>query len=369
MSQTQNLEDTSQMDCSEDECRRVADLWFPDATLILRAENTLFRVYPGILSARSTVFGDMISVPQPAEPEGRTLNGHPIVLLHDSAAEVEAFLRAMFDSNYFMPPPSPVDFAAIIGIMRLGHKYDVPYLFRRALNHLECVFPTTPPNSIHARTVTPCRVLSLLETGLDFTDFIRTTSTTKHITLPSEPVTMNLITIRVASEVGAVWLLPAAYYSACTFSAQDLLSAGHSWDALSPDKQQICLISQVELVRASSRSYRFLFHVPSPNCPSKAKCQMVVSGVHNLLQRRIDLKLDIHPLLPEIFNNRSVELCDGCRKLATEMFDEAQKSFWQEFPGILGLPSWEELKNRRTEALEVEGGAINTRVGVVVNEI
>jgi hypothetical protein len=79
---------------------RVDELWFPDANLILRAENKLFRVYGGVLGARSSVFRDMVAFPQPAHPEGDIMDGIPVVRLHDSAGEVEEFLRAVFDSRY-----------------------------------------------------------------------------------------------------------------------------------------------------------------------------------------------------------------------------------------------------------------------------
>ncbi|KAJ7799176.1 hypothetical protein B0H14DRAFT_2388215 [Mycena olivaceomarginata] len=43
---------------------RVPELWFEDDNLILHAENTVFRISKGVLAARSSVFGDMLSFPQ-----------------------------------------------------------------------------------------------------------------------------------------------------------------------------------------------------------------------------------------------------------------------------------------------------------------
>ncbi|KAF7352178.1 BTB domain-containing protein [Mycena venus] len=134
---------------------RVDDLWFPDGNLILRVENTLFRVLSSILGARSSVFQDMVAFPQPSQPDGDTVDGHTVVRLHDSATEVEVFLRAIFDSSFSMPPPSPVDFTAVIGVMRLAHKYDVQYLFRRALSH-----PSANPGSATYHYVPACSACS-----------------------------------------------------------------------------------------------------------------------------------------------------------------------------------------------------------------
>ncbi|KAF7371318.1 BTB domain-containing protein [Mycena sanguinolenta] len=213
---------------------RVQDLWFPNADLILRAENKLFRVYKHILGARSRVFHEMASFPQPATPEDDTVDGIPVVRLHDSGAEVEVFLRAIFDSSFFMPSPAATDFSTGIGIMRLSHKYDVPYLFRRAISHLESMYPYTLP---------------------EMQDFCRGT-TRSHITFPFI-VDTDLIALRAVSEVGALWMLPVAYYGVCEHSSKALLEAGDPWNALTTYEQQTCLKSQVEFIRATATTHEF----------------------------------------------------------------------------------------------------------------
>jgi hypothetical protein len=73
---------------------REDGLWFQDATLIIQAEDRLFRVYPGILADKSPVFQDMLAFPQPED--GDTLDGCPLVRLTDSAVEATYFLKAIF---------------------------------------------------------------------------------------------------------------------------------------------------------------------------------------------------------------------------------------------------------------------------------
>ncbi|KAJ6518378.1 hypothetical protein DFH09DRAFT_940022, partial [Mycena vulgaris] len=82
---------------------RVDGLWFPDRTRVIRAESQIFRVLTSILAARSTVFRDMIAFPQPKEGEAEIIDGSPAVYLPDSAADVEPFLRAIFDSRQVLP--------------------------------------------------------------------------------------------------------------------------------------------------------------------------------------------------------------------------------------------------------------------------
>ncbi|KAJ6523160.1 hypothetical protein B0H19DRAFT_854030, partial [Mycena capillaripes] len=115
-------------------------LWFSNDTLVLRAENSIFRVSKSMLAARSSVFQNMFEFPPPASGGDQVMDGSPVVRLHDSAADVEAFLRAIFDSSYFMPPPAPVDDVVVLGILRLSHKYGVNYLHKRAILHLETIY-------------------------------------------------------------------------------------------------------------------------------------------------------------------------------------------------------------------------------------
>lgn len=78
------------------ESRCVDELWYSDGSLVIQAEQSVFRVYGAVLAAQSTFFRDMLLVPQPAE-EPR-IDGCPLVHIHDSAVDVKHFLKAIFDS-------------------------------------------------------------------------------------------------------------------------------------------------------------------------------------------------------------------------------------------------------------------------------
>jgi hypothetical protein len=81
-----------------EEPTRVKDLWFDDGNLILKAENSLFRIYGGFLAARSSVFRDMLSFPPPKEGNA-ALEGCPVVFVYDAPDDLAHFLRAIFDSR------------------------------------------------------------------------------------------------------------------------------------------------------------------------------------------------------------------------------------------------------------------------------
>jgi len=84
----------------------VVGLWFEDGNLILKAENSLFRIYTGLLAARSSVFKDMLAFPPPAEGN-EMLDGCPIVTVYDNAKDMVFFLKAIFDSRCVFSSPFP----------------------------------------------------------------------------------------------------------------------------------------------------------------------------------------------------------------------------------------------------------------------
>ncbi|KAJ7083749.1 hypothetical protein C8R44DRAFT_651945 [Mycena epipterygia] len=84
----------------------------------------------------------MFTFPPPPSLDMETMDEFPVVDLYDDPAEMEVFLKAIFDSDFFMPPPALTKFEDIVGILRLSHKYDVPFLRRRALKHLGTLYHT-----------------------------------------------------------------------------------------------------------------------------------------------------------------------------------------------------------------------------------
>ncbi|KAJ7133798.1 hypothetical protein C8R46DRAFT_1362338 [Mycena filopes] len=118
----------------------VEGLWFNDGTLVLQAGTAAFRVYAGFLAERSPVFHDMLQFPQPEG--GHRIEDCPVVELSDDKHDLEYFLRALFDHEFFPPYPAKTDFNTMSGIIRLSTKYQVDTLRKRGLVHLSSAFPT-----------------------------------------------------------------------------------------------------------------------------------------------------------------------------------------------------------------------------------
>ena len=77
--------------------RRSGRLWYQDGNIVLVADGIGFKVYKGILARQSTVFADMLDIPQPKDRD--MYDGCPVVVLPDAAEEMRCLLLALFDAK------------------------------------------------------------------------------------------------------------------------------------------------------------------------------------------------------------------------------------------------------------------------------
>ncbi|KAJ6480323.1 hypothetical protein C8R45DRAFT_1005190 [Mycena sanguinolenta] len=311
---------------SQPALHRVPELWFEDDNLILRAENTLFRVSKGVLAARSSVFRDMLSFPQSrnsnGEDEEDVIEGCPVVRLHDAPQDVTCFLRAIFDSSFFEPPPAKTDLAAITGILRLSHKYDVQYLRRRALLHLDTGYPTS---------------LAVYEvSGSE--------------TFSSDGLDDSLLTIHCASEVNATWLLPTAFYFLC-YSDLPLILASPRWPLLSPVDQATALAAYTRQRLACPPVLPFLRIPFTEGCTSLDRCSAYRAAyLLDVQSWNISDPLGSY----KEWSPFEGKICGYCLAESEKYHRAARRGLWEELPGIYGLPGWEVLERMKAEALAVE---------------
>ncbi|KAJ7766180.1 hypothetical protein B0H16DRAFT_1367214 [Mycena metata] len=312
---------------------RTDGLWFSiDAHVVLRAEDQIFRVPRSILAARSSVFQAMFEFPRPATDTDTTMepdemmDGSPVIRLHDSAVDVEPFLRAIFDSSYFMPPPSKISFRAVLGVLRLSHKYDVDYLHKRALLHLETVY------------VVDIRDEGINDNGLGYT---------------GADMDWDLAAIAILREVGASWLLPAACYNVGTFWFRPGGRSG--WAALPSELAQVC--ARLPAVHKDNTERLYHAVTRSSSCVSADKCDLLK---FRFLKARGDpedwINQDPLQLFYGDFDPERDQLldaiCHTCSDEAEEQHTATRARIWAELPDKCGLEHWNALKEQRRVALE-----------------
>ncbi|KAF7364302.1 BTB domain-containing protein [Mycena sanguinolenta] len=301
--------------------QQIEGLWFSnDSLVVLSAGDKIFRVPKSILAARSSVFQAMFEFPQPttdADEMSKTIEGSPVIHLHDDPGEVEAFLRAIFDSSYFMPPPNEVDFLAVLGILRLSHKYDVAYLYKRAISYLETLYP-----------------IELHEVGGDTT-----------ILYPDWDA--ELRALEVIHEVGATWLLPFAYHSIVEYSGIKYRTWGHCPTARKELILRICMLQR----EATERLFDSL--TLTSTCAFRDACNL---SKFAFLKTRgnPNERHDQSPLREDTFSNRPAldrALCLSCSAEAGREYDAVRSQIWLELPANCDLEGWDVLLKQRAVAL------------------
>jgi hypothetical protein len=227
-----------------------------------------------------------------------------------------------------MPPPAETAFEDAIGILRLADKYDVPYLRRRALQHLETIYPTR---------------LSEYDLRVDNT---KSTEGTFHC---------RIATIRTAREVGALWLLPVAYYDVCKRKLPSILENA-SWLALGEQEKKTCLLGHSAQIQQSPKILKFLTVSKNArdNCADPVKCNRTRLDIsfqkHEVMHRNMTWPLDFGATIWPVVER---EICDNCVTEAKALHAAAREKFWEELPEMFGLPGWGELEKMRQGALTV----------------
>ncbi|KAJ6575566.1 hypothetical protein DFH09DRAFT_1031723 [Mycena vulgaris] len=308
----------------------VPELWFEDASLIFQAEASLFRVYSGLLAARSSVFRDMLSFPQPDPSPLDIVDGCPRIVLHDAAADVTAFFRAIFDSSFFVPPFTP-PLDTLGGILRLSIKYDVEYLTKRCLRHLSDIYPTT----------------------LD--DWDRLGYSRDIINFRAPPKVYPVFQVlQLLKHVDAPWLVPAIMYLGCSNPIQrivDGVELGGTWE-MSPEKRTI-LIAYPEQAIAVESVLRFLKQ-RFPECHTPAKWNAELLQLSQFVAENwsaCHFPLEIWE--DHDWDQVAGDLCPACVGQCRKTHATARQEFWDRMPGIFGVNDrgWGELEKLKDAAL------------------
>ncbi|KAJ7764718.1 hypothetical protein B0H16DRAFT_1717950 [Mycena metata] len=299
---------------------RVEKLWFRDGTLVLTADNVLFRVYGGLLAQESLIFEDMLRIPQP--PDAETVEGCPVVHLPDNGRDVEYFLKALFDYKFFPAFPSPTTFDIIAGILRLSKKYEVDSLHRRALVHFASGFPMT------AAEYPPSPSWTMVGQALH--------------------------SLVLARELALDWVLPAAFYRVCAHTSIDEIlngiHVGHSRVELDSRDKLLCL-EQIVHFRgpASAAIVNFLWEPEKIDGCQSNRCRSERLGQRKIAEGWRD---DESPLtLWENSDWDRLKVCSTCLAAMKITHETVVQQFWDNLPQKFGLAGWDELKEMKAGAL------------------
>ncbi|KAH8833436.1 hypothetical protein DL96DRAFT_1458188 [Flagelloscypha sp. PMI_526] len=214
--------------------------WYDDGNIVVLAENTVFKVYKGILAESCDAFREMFSFPQPDElPAEELWEGCPLVPLTDSPQEVSVFLKAIFKESTFLRVPAKQTYPNVLSILRLSNKYGNAELQFKALEHLSTTLPTT-----------------LSE--FDAVDATKTLASPRRVD--------RFRAADIIAESGETWLLPMALFRViqmCTVEKIYMgVTEGEETVKMSSRNQLACLQAYVKNIKAVREILTFLSPVP-----------------------------------------------------------------------------------------------------------
>ncbi|KAF7290657.1 hypothetical protein MIND_01306000 [Mycena indigotica] len=304
--------------------KRQSDLWYSDGNLIIvaGAGGLGFRVYAQFLAAKSKTFAEM----RPTD----VIEGIPAVRLDDAEDDVEQFLKAIFDTDHFMPPPSPTKLSTVLAVLRLSHKYDVQFLIRRALRHLNAVYPTT------------------------LSEFLAIPSPS-HLEYPEPRLAGHVRALKAAMDVDAQWLFPAIHYSISCSPLRSILATQPSWSALSEQTQFFIVTKHAWRLHRFEKVHEGpLNPVDEATCADPRACLRTQATYATRLVAIIgrDQPLDAirfwdEPGIEGYLKRR----CDNCAKGIRERINIMQGMVWDALPRTFEFPEWKILVNMRDLAM------------------
>ncbi|KAJ7142087.1 hypothetical protein C8R43DRAFT_1238200 [Mycena crocata] len=306
-------------DISPSKPQRVPELWFEDGNIVLQAGNSQFRVFRSILAARSPVFKDMFSFPQPTDSE--LVDGCPLVHFPDVAEDVTVFLKALLDPEFFKPYLHRTEFDTVVGCLRLrSHKYEVDSLRSRALVHLSSVYVTTlswAERRRHGGNLIPGPIGSVSS---------------------SSPESAFYILATYFSDLG-----PDIFHDAVHNSVPVRLSI--------PDQRSFLRGYHMQSVSSFNGILSSLFR-PSTmeDCTTPARCPaerlLALNGATWHLTT-----IPASPLSLWGTSDCDDRVCPTCLASLKETLQASRQKLWDKLPAMYGLPPWSDLEALRTVAI------------------
>lgn len=306
------------------DCLKDVDLWFPDGSIVLRADDTLFKVYSGMLAQASPVFRDMFTLPQHASTDDETCEGLVVVHMQDSAADLKPFLKAIHDSSFFDISTLQVrDVPLIVSVLRLSTKYQVSWLRKRAIAALQRWYP------------------SKLE---DYTPIGQSAR-------PLQDHSRHVLVANAARETDVPVLLPSALLFCCaTANARVLYDGleanGERYTLVDANKRAV-FFGRLRLSHAArSRTQAFFFYPRTPNlkCTAPERCNEFCRIYSSVFDEKEDPWMN--PFYRLNWKAIRSTCCSNCASTWETHHTEAAQQVWQDMPSYFDLPAWPELIER-----------------------
>lgn len=229
--------------------------------------------------------------------------------------------------SFFEPPPSPTELYIVESILRLSLKYDVQFLKRRALSHLNSTFPTTLDGwktREKNRTIPP----------LDNTPFAA---------------------FLLARNLELDWLLPAILYCISSHPIEKVLDStvfGDEEISFKWADKRMCIMGRQTLLMTQAEN---AVQMTRNACNQVEGCTGATCSTtrtrcaQNLCSWNMAGFLDY---LEDNVNYHSQEFCPACQTAFKDAYTQATLQMWHDLPSMFSLPSWQDLEKIRSSACD-----------------
>ncbi|KLO07732.1 hypothetical protein SCHPADRAFT_909207 [Schizopora paradoxa] len=304
-------------------------LWFEDGNIVLATDVHLYSVHRGVLAKHSTVFKDMLDLPNVGNtlrPEvgsianGDSWEGKPLVrMVGDSDEDVYHILTALYELRFYSEH-QPTTLPIILSLLRMSSKYNFSEIHNAITNQIESVYP----NDLDSMKERDYRDL--------FEDYDNI----------ADDYEFQLLAAVLQSDLRTV--LPTLYFECATSQLDTILK---STESLHFEKQHVDkLLRGHERMVEYSYEYGIKQFVPQRTCTtqcSKSRGQLLANYIVDC-----PYKDPLQELLQESDANDDADLreaiCKNCSKVISENLEAFRLEIWNSIPGLFGLGTWEDAK-------------------------
>nr|GAT60117.1 predicted protein [Mycena chlorophos] len=259
--------------------------------------------------------------------------GCQVVRMWDAPVELAALIVALYDGVKFRNA-SIADWFHLAGILRLSSKYFIGSLRRQAIEYLS---QTWSPTLIGHDQMVEAALRTPAQDGLTY------------------PWVHPLHVLNLAREVNVRIVVPSALYFLSLYQLDDILRADHPKLTVSHpsrpssdlhDVREYTLMFQkrMDLILSFVRSFCGE-RKPLPSCQSSTACAHGFARLTSRLGRSWIVRTGpLHYMVQAVGDLRDKgEVCKPCLQAFTSDVTALRERTWNELPGVVGLPSWEEL--------------------------
>ncbi|KIM38500.1 hypothetical protein M413DRAFT_447727 [Hebeloma cylindrosporum] len=291
-----------------------SDIWFEDGNIILEVEKTLFKVHRSILATHSPVFKKIFDEQSQFYQSPTTV---PRLTCYDKAAHIKLLLQGVYNTTSFEGKTQCDHLKEAAGMIIMGGKYGVDFLFQRAVKNLSTIFPTT----------------------LDKWDQHSQSLVNSLISVAEQVDLIHALTV-----ARVTWILPAAVYGCFAYRKPEEILASKFGNA--PSMQTAFLLLFVNHVRLCRRGVSFVASLPAQDCSAKNECDGLTRRFYlDTLTWTSNDPLGFTSEESKKFKELVNQLCSKCSDKCSQAHKDSREAIWSDLPKVYGIGgSWAELK-------------------------